>query len=53
MAHLQVMQRVGLEHSKQRLLPLLKPKLGMLREGAIDVAANDLIHLLQWERQQL
>ena len=44
--HLQVMQRVCLEHSVQGLLPLFKAKLGMLRERPVDVAPNDLINLL-------
>ena len=40
--HLQVMQRVGLEHAEEGLLPLLKAKLRMLRESAVDVAADHL-----------
>lgn len=43
---LDVMQRVGLEHPEQRLLALLKAKERVLGEGAVDVARDDLIHLL-------
>lgn len=45
-AHFQVMEGVCLEHPVQGLLPLLKAKLGVLWEGAIDVAAYDLVYLL-------
>ena len=44
--HLDVVQRVGLEHAEERLLALLKAKERVLREGAVDVARDDLIHLL-------
>ena len=40
--HLQVMQRVRLEHAEERLLPLLEAELRVLRERAVDVAADDL-----------
>ena len=40
------MKRVCLEHSVQSLLALLKAKLRVLWEGAVDVATYDLIHLL-------
>ena len=39
------MEGVCLEDPVQGLLPLLKPKLGVLWEGAVDVTAYDLIYL--------
>ena len=40
------MQRVGLEHFKKQLLALSIAKLRMLREGAVNVSGDDVIHLL-------
>ena len=45
-ADLEVVQGVGLEDAEEGLLPLRKAELRVLREGAVDVARDDLIHLL-------
>ena len=47
---LEVVQGVGLEHAEERLLALRKAKLGVLGEGAVDVARDHLIHLLLPQR---
>mmetsp|Transcript_4404 Transcript_4404/g.7997 ORF Transcript_4404/g.7997 Transcript_4404/m.7997 type:complete len:305 (+) Transcript_4404:511-1425(+) len=46
-SNLQVMQGISLQHIEQRGLPhVLKPKLRVLREGAVDVPRDDLVHVL-------
>ena len=45
-ADFQIMKRVSLQHPVQSLLPLLKAKLWVLGEGAVDITADDLVHLL-------
>ena len=43
--NLQIVQRVGFEHSEQLLLSLFKAELRMLREGAVDIALYHFFHL--------
>lgn len=42
--HLEIMQGVGFQYSKELLLPLLKTELRVFWEGAVDIPLYDLFH---------
>ena len=44
-SYLQIMEGVGFQDPEQLLLALLKAELRMLREGAVDVPLDHLLHL--------
>ena len=45
-AHLQIVEGVGFEDAEEGLLALRKAELRVLGEGAVDVARDNLVHLL-------